>query len=97
MQDFKDIIDDECVYMRNSTTARFMRKGNIFLKFTCGQLLSLINVLYVSSLRRNLVYGEVGLKTIVGEIKLSSLIMGSLLGRDTRIEVCLYSILLLGL
>ena len=70
MQDFKDVTDGECVYMRNSTTARVMGKGNILLKFTSEKLLSLSNVLYVPSLRRNLVSGilldKARLKTVVG-------------------------------
>ena len=45
MQDFKDVTDGECVYMGDSTTTRVMHKGEIFLEFTCGKLLSLSDVL----------------------------------------------------
>ena len=62
MQDFKDIANDECVYMRNSTTARVMGKGKILLKVMC------LCVAY-DFLRRNLVFGilfnKVRLKTVV--------------------------------
>ena len=59
--------------MGNSTPARVMGKGKILLKFTFGKLLSLSNMLYVPSLRINLVSGillnKVGLKTIVRDDK----------------------------
>jgi len=73
MQDFKDAIDGECVYMRNSTTARVMGKGKILLKFTSEKLLSLNNVLYAPSLCTNLGFdillNKAGLKTVVGDDK----------------------------
>ena len=73
MQDFKDMTGSECVYMRNSTTTRVMGKGKILLKFTFGKLLSLSNVLYVPSLRRNFVSGILlnkdGLKTVIRDDK----------------------------
>jgi len=73
MQDFKDITDGKCVYMGNSTDARVMGKGKILLKFASGKLLSLTNVLYVPSLRRNLIssilLNKVGLKTIARDDK----------------------------
>ena len=53
MQDFEDVARDECIYMGNSTTARVIGKGKILLKFTSDKLLSLSNVPYVLSLRRN--------------------------------------------
>jgi len=54
VQDFEDVVDDECVYMGNSTTARVMGKGKILLKFASGKLLSLSNALSVLSIRKNL-------------------------------------------
>ena len=75
MQDFEDVVDSECVYMGNSTTAKVLGKGKILLKFTSGKLLSLSNVLYVSSLHRNLVSGILLNKarptTIVGDDKVA--------------------------
>jgi len=53
MHDFEDVADGEWVYMGNSMAARVMGKRKILLKFTSDKLLSLINVLYVPSLRRN--------------------------------------------
>jgi len=54
-------------------TAEVMGKGNILLKFTSSKLLSLSNVLYVSSLNRNLISGillnKAGLKTIIRDDK----------------------------
>ncbi|KAK4404477.1 Retrovirus-related Pol polyprotein from transposon TNT 1-94 [Sesamum angolense] len=52
--------DGECVFMGNSTTAGVLGKGKILLKLTSGKTLALIDVLYVPSLRRNLVSGRKG-------------------------------------
>jgi len=41
--------------MGNSSTASGKGKGKILLKFTSGKMLSLSNVLFVPSLRGNLV------------------------------------------
>ncbi|XP_075077010.1 uncharacterized protein LOC142163773 [Nicotiana tabacum] len=58
----------ECVYMGNSTTGGVMGKGKILLKLTSGKTLALNNVLYVPSLRRNLVFSpllnKAGIKLI---------------------------------
>lgn len=66
--DFEESTESECVYMGNSTTAVVMGKGKVLLKLTSGKTLSLNNVLYVPSLRKNLVSGallnKVGLKLI---------------------------------
>jgi len=73
MQDFKDVTNGERIYMGNSTTARVMGKEKILLKFTSGQLLFSSNVLYVHSLRRNLISGillnKAGLKIVIGDDK----------------------------
>ncbi|XP_047249923.1 uncharacterized protein LOC124885716 [Capsicum annuum] len=67
--DFDESTDGECVYIGNSTTAGVMGKGKILLKLTSGKTLALNNVLYVPSLRRNLVFGallnKVGLKLVL--------------------------------
>ena len=44
--------------MGNNGTARVIGKGKVFLKFTSGKTLALNNVLYVPSLRRNMVSGS---------------------------------------
>ncbi|XP_075076332.1 uncharacterized protein LOC142162988 [Nicotiana tabacum] len=66
--DFEESADAECVYMGNSTTTRVMGKGRILLQLTSGKTLALNNVLYVPSLRRNLVSGvllnKAGLKLV---------------------------------
>ena len=54
--------------MGNSTTAVVIGKGKVLLKLTSGKTLSLNNVFYVPSLRRNLVSGalfnKVGLNLV---------------------------------
>ncbi|KAL9225479.1 hypothetical protein vseg_001396 [Gypsophila vaccaria] len=66
--EFEEVADGECVYMGNSSSAVIKGKGKIFLKLTSGKTLALNNILYVPSLRRNLVSGallnKVGLKLI---------------------------------
>jgi len=68
MTDFEEVADGQCVYMGNSSTATVKGKGKILLKFTSGKMLSLSNVLFVLSLRRNLVFSTlldvVGLKIV---------------------------------
>ncbi|KAL0560635.1 hypothetical protein IC582_001044 [Cucumis melo] len=55
--------------MGNSATAGVIRKGKVILKLTSDKTLSLSNVLYVPSLRRNLVSGSllnrIGLKIVL--------------------------------
>ena len=55
MHRFEDAPDGEHVYMGNATMAGVMGKWKVLLKFTSGKALCLNNVLYVPSLRRNLV------------------------------------------
>ncbi|KAA0048396.1 ty1-copia retrotransposon protein [Cucumis melo var. makuwa] len=69
LHDYEDTTDEEYVFMGNSATARVIGKGKVILKLTSGKTLSLSNVLYVPSLRRNLVSGSLlnraGLKIIL--------------------------------
>ncbi|TYK04480.1 DEAD-box ATP-dependent RNA helicase 39-like [Cucumis melo var. makuwa] len=69
LHDYENTEDVECSFMGNSTTARALGKGKILLKLTSGKILSLSNVLYVPSLRRNLVSGSLlnraGLKIVL--------------------------------
>ncbi|KAK4400300.1 Retrovirus-related Pol polyprotein from transposon RE1 [Sesamum angolense] len=55
--------------MGNSATAEVMEKGKVLLKLTSGKTLALLDVLYVPSLRRNLISGsllnKVGLKIVL--------------------------------
>ena len=55
MYDFEEVPDGEHVFMGNAATAGVMVKGKVLLKFTSGKSLCLHNVLFVPSLRRNLV------------------------------------------
>ena len=74
LHDFEESTDRECVYMADSTTAVVMGKGKVLLKLTSGKTLSLNNVFYVPSLRRNLVSGallnKVGLKLVFEDDKI---------------------------
>jgi len=66
--EFEEVASGDCVYMGNSSSTAIMGKGKIFLKLTSGKTLALNNVLYVPSLRRNLVSGallnKAGLKLV---------------------------------
>jgi len=64
MHDFKEVSDGEHVFMGNAATAGVKGKGKVLLKFTPGTSLCLNNVLFVPSLRRNLVSS--GLLDIAG-------------------------------
>ncbi|KAL0349702.1 UNVERIFIED_CONTAM: hypothetical protein Sradi_4119400 [Sesamum radiatum] len=61
--------DGECVFMGKSTTAGVWGKGKILLKLTSGKTLALNDVLYVPSLRKNLVsdnlLNKAGLKFVL--------------------------------
>ncbi|KAK4381705.1 hypothetical protein Sango_2941800 [Sesamum angolense] len=67
--EFHEASDGECVFMGNSATAGVMGKGKVLLKLTSGKILALLDVLYVPSLRRNLISGsllnKVGLKIVL--------------------------------
>ncbi|KAL0287062.1 UNVERIFIED_CONTAM: hypothetical protein Sangu_2708500 [Sesamum angustifolium] len=71
--DFQEARDGECVFMGNSTIAGVLGKGKIFLKLASGKTLTLIDVLCLPSLRRNLIPGsllnKVGLKIVLGADK----------------------------
>lgn len=65
---FEEVGEGECVYMGNSSVAGVLGKGKILLKLTSGKTLCLNNVLYVPSMRRNLISGgllnKAGLKIV---------------------------------
>ena len=85
LHDFEEATDRECVYMGNFTTAVVMGKGNFLLKLTSGKTLSLNNVFYVPSLRRNLVYGallnKVGLNLVFEAYKIIISCRGDFVGK----------------
>ena len=57
MHDFKDVPDGELAFMGNAATTGVMGERKV-LKFTYGKSLCLNNVLFVLSLRRNLVFSS---------------------------------------
>ena len=88
MTNFEDVVDEQCVYMGNSSTAAVKGKGKILLKFTSGKLLSLSNVLFVPSLRRNLVSSTLldvaGLKIVQEAGKVVIMRNGDFVGKGYR-------------
>ena len=64
----------EQVYMGNSSSSEVLGRGKVVLKLTSGKTLALHNVMYVPSLRRNLISGallnKVGVKLVFDANKL---------------------------
>ncbi|KAL0304022.1 UNVERIFIED_CONTAM: hypothetical protein Sradi_6270300 [Sesamum radiatum] len=85
-QELKEAADGECVYMGNSATAGVLGKGKVLLKLTSGKTLALQDVLYVPSLRRNLISGsllnKVGLKIVLEADKVIITKNGDFIGKD---------------
>ncbi|TYK15379.1 ty1-copia retrotransposon protein [Cucumis melo var. makuwa] len=85
LHDYEDTADGECVFIGNSTTAGVSEKGKVILKLTSGKILSLTNVLYVPSLRRNLVSGSLlnraGLKFVLESDKVVLTKNGDFVGK----------------
>ncbi|KAI5353037.1 hypothetical protein L3X38_005929 [Prunus dulcis] len=52
---YQEISGGEQLYMGNSTTAAIVGKGKVLLKFTSGKELTLLDVLHVPDIRKNLV------------------------------------------
>ncbi|KAK4402405.1 Retrovirus-related Pol polyprotein from transposon TNT 1-94 [Sesamum angolense] len=92
-QDFQEARDGECVFMGNSTTAGVLGKGKIFLKLTSGKTLALIDVLYVPSLRRNLIssslLNKAGLKIVLEANKVIITKNGNFVGRFNKFPAVL--------
>ncbi|KAA0035570.1 ty1-copia retrotransposon protein [Cucumis melo var. makuwa] len=69
LHDYGDTTNGEYVFMGNLATTEVIGKAKVILKLTSGKSLSLNNVLYVSSLHRNLVFGSLlnraGLKIVL--------------------------------
>ena len=55
--DFVEANQGEQVFMGNSSSSEVLGKGSVILKLNSGKSLSLQNVMYVPSLRRNLISG----------------------------------------
>ena len=56
---YKQIDDGENLYMGNSSTSNVEGKGNMMLKFTSGNVVTLTDVLHVPEIRKNLVSGPI--------------------------------------
>ncbi|KAK1423986.1 hypothetical protein QVD17_19297 [Tagetes erecta] len=54
---FKEVTNEEKLFMGNSATADVKGEGTVILKMTSGKELTLTNVLYVPEIRKNLVSG----------------------------------------
>ncbi|KAL0342877.1 UNVERIFIED_CONTAM: hypothetical protein Sangu_1175100 [Sesamum angustifolium] len=83
--EFHEASDGECVFMGNSATAGVMGKGKVLLKLTSGETLALLDVLYVPSLRRNLISGsllnKIGLKIVLESDKVIITRNGDFIGK----------------
>ena len=55
---FEPIDNREKLFMGNSVTSDIQRQGKVILKMTSRKNLTLNNVLYVTEIRKNLVYGS---------------------------------------
>ncbi|KAL0344271.1 UNVERIFIED_CONTAM: hypothetical protein Sangu_1314500 [Sesamum angustifolium] len=87
--EFHEASDGECVFMGNSATAGVMGKGKVLLKLTSGKILALLDVLYVPSLRRNLIsdslLNKVGLKIVLESDKVIITRNGDFIGKGIKI------------
>ncbi|CAN1352537.1 Retrovirus-related Pol polyprotein from transposon TNT 1-94, partial [Linum perenne] len=72
--EFEAVNTGEVVYMGNASSAQIKGKGKITLKLTSGKILSLSNVAFVPSLRRNLISAglliKAGMKLVLEADKL---------------------------
>jgi len=86
----EDVADGERVFMGNSATAGVFGKGKILLKLTSGKTISLSDVLYVPSLRRNLIFGSLlnraGLKLVFEADKVVITKNGELVGKGYQAD-----------
>ncbi|KAL0453364.1 UNVERIFIED_CONTAM: hypothetical protein Slati_1314500 [Sesamum latifolium] len=84
-QELQEAHVDEYIFMGNSTTAEVLGKGKVFLKLTSGKTLTLNDVLYVPSLRRNLISGSLlnkaGLKIVLEADKVIITKNGNFVGK----------------
>ncbi|CAN1139245.1 Retrovirus-related Pol polyprotein from transposon TNT 1-94 [Linum perenne] len=80
-----EVENGEQVYMGNSSSSPVMGKGKISLKLNSGKILALTNVLFVPSLRRNLIsaglLNKAGLKLVIEADKLVLTKNGQFVGK----------------
>lgn len=78
--------------MGNNNSTKVLGKGTIELQFTSGKKLTLVNVLHVPKIKKNLVSTNLlcknGIKTILESDKLIMQKMGCLLGRAILVMGC---------
>ncbi|KAK9089610.1 hypothetical protein Scep_028692 [Stephania cephalantha] len=55
--EFLPVDSEEKLYMGNSSSSMVEGKGTVKMKFTSGKIVTLLNVLYVPEIRKNLVSG----------------------------------------
>ncbi|KAL8155440.1 hypothetical protein AgCh_000725 [Apium graveolens] len=86
-------VNGENVFMGNSASAAVQAKGKIILKLTSGKSLTLINVLHMPEMRRNLIYGSLlmkaGLKLSFDSDRLIITQNGDFSGKDFVMGGCL--------
>nr|GEZ72399.1 zinc finger, CCHC-type [Tanacetum cinerariifolium] len=56
---YESLNDESILYMGNESTALMHRRGYVDLKFSSGKIVSLLNVLHVPNIRKNLVFSNV--------------------------------------
>ena len=86
--EFVETSDIDKVYMGNSSVSQVLGKGKVALKLTSGKTLTLLNVLFVPSLRRNLISSGLleisGLKQVIEGGKLVLTKNGDFVGKTYR-------------
>ena len=88
---------DKVLHMGNSSCAKVVVKGTVELKFTSGKIVTLIDVLHVPDIRKNLVSGTLlskhDFKMILRQINLFCLNKACLLEKVMLQMTCSNSIL----
>ena len=91
--EFEEAAEVDQVYMGNSSVSQVLGKGKVSLKLTSGKSLLLQNVLYVPSLRRNLISSGLleiaGIKQVIEAGKIVLTKNGEFVGKGYR-SGCLY-------
>ena len=55
---YQEVTDEEQLYIGNSSTSKVIGQGKVILNMTFGKELTLINVMHVSGIQKNLVSGS---------------------------------------
>lgn len=82
---YKNVKDEEQIYMINSLISHMVRKWMINLKLTSRRILILTDILHVSDIRKNLIFGvllyKVGVKLIFESSKIILIRNGVFVGK----------------